>query len=111
DIVLVASDNCYVLLNDGFGQFSQGATFTLPQTQYSKVVIADFDADGDMDLAFASISTSTPGSHVYINTGGLTFTQGAQLGVGVLDMEVGDVNGDGLPDIVTGYRNGGCNVF
>lgn len=66
--------------------------------------IADFDGDGDLDIAVVAEDTSGYLT-VYLNNGSGVFTKSQQIkGRNGLDVEIGDPNNDGKPDIfVTSY--------
>lgn len=96
-------------LNDGEGRFTwqEGALGTAAG-DYEHVLSADFDRDGQADLVFVAEDTET---HAYfLGRGDGTFTDvsdrlpGRSEGNG---LDVGDVNGDGLPDVVVGNSGRG----
>lgn len=109
-----------VYRNDG-GSFT-AITSNLPVAGDVKPVFADFDNDGDMDIAFAHTSNSG----VYANNGSGSFTEvwsATDLTYGVAD--AGDFDNDGDLDILMAgwiqlpssqrvariYRNDGSNTF
>ncbi len=68
--------------------------------------LADFDADGDLDVAANSFGCCA-GVHVYLNQGDGTWVQsfGFLGGNSTQDLTTGDVNGDGYADIAVAHQN------
>ncbi len=97
-----------IYLNDGHWNFKEA--FFFPLNGAYKAIAADFDGDGDLDIAaisfFPDYDKSPEESFVYLeNKGGMNFTphtfpdcyRGRWL-----TMDVGDLDGDGDLDIVLG---------
>jgi hypothetical protein len=99
-----------VLLNDGRGRFSS-APSPLPSRAAPEatrnVSLADIDADGDLDMAFANVifAGGNPRPRLLRNVGGGRFEDITDPSVpasasGFIDFEFGDVDSDGDPDLV-----------
>ena len=97
-----------IFLNDGQGHFSE--RYFYPIHGAGQVRAADFDGDGDLDLAVTAFFTD-PQQHpnegflFFENRGHLQFEvatfAGAERGKWLV-MDVGDLDRDGRPDIVLG---------
>jgi hypothetical protein len=104
-------------LNDGHNQFKEAWSF--PLNGAFKAMAADFDGDGDLDIAaisfFPDYLHSPEESFVYLeNKGGLQFDAYSlpeHIRGRWLTMDVGDLDGDGRPDIVLGsFINGPLSI-
>jgi hypothetical protein len=95
------SNNVSVLLGNGDGTFR-------PQVQYavgaapSAVAVGDFNGDGFLDLAVVNSSPNSNNVSVLLGNGDGTFQSQVIYQVSNLPsvVAVGDVNGDGIPDLV-----------
>jgi hypothetical protein len=85
--------------------FSAGAGTVVPVG----IAAADFDADGDVDLAVAGYGYVGSSSSVILlrNNGNGTFAAPVSFpsGAGPYDLAVGDITGDGKPDLAIGHEN------
>ncbi|MDX2285615.1 MAG: FG-GAP-like repeat-containing protein [Bacteroidia bacterium] len=83
------------------------ASAVIADMQEGQLAWADYDLDGDLDLALAGLTSNGPAAHIYRNTGG-TFDR---IDVGwqpVRDAALawGDYDNDGDPDLVLSGLNG-----
>ncbi len=91
-----------IFLGDGKGHWKPWSTVIWPyELDYGSVVAADFNKDGNMDLAFA---VHLEGIRVFLGDGKGNFTDSSK-GLPIADYPtrrviVTDVDGDGYPDIV-----------
>jgi FG-GAP-like repeat len=85
-----------ILLGKGDGTFTGGATVPLTSVGYS-LVAADFNGDGKLDLA-----VKTGGFAVLLGIGNGTFQKPVLYFLNSSNLREADVNGDGIPDLVSG---------
>ena len=101
---------CQVLLNDGKGQFELKDSFGEVSSVRS-LAIADFDKDGDHDIL---VTCRGRANSIYLNDGSAGFETRIKFGTATdstIDVEVGDVNGDGHNDLVLANRDGQQNSW
>ena len=100
----------YILENNGSGLFNPSYKNCLPDLTSGSVDLFDADSDGDLDLLITGSSPIISGAtYFYLNNGHGIFHQNNSSSFVPLvgtRCDIGDVNGDGLPDIVmTGYES------
>ena len=104
DIVVVDEglNKVSVFLSNGDGTFAAKTDYALPSgTKPDGIAIGDFNGDGKPDLAVADNGTDQVS--IFPNNGNGTFGTRADYslpsGAAPADVEVGDFNGDGKPDL------------
>lgn len=108
-------------LGDGIGNFGTPITslgynpiLTFATTQ---VVLKDLNGDGRPDITLMDVGGAVPGAHTYLNNGDGTFKHadfvyGSDGGfVLPTAVAVGDMDGDGCPDVITVEALGEVRIF
>jgi hypothetical protein len=106
----VAAGNVGVLLGNGNGTFQTAVAYSRAGVGATSVVISDVNGDGKLDLAVANCGTTGMGCGnadgdlvTLLGNGDGTFQAPVSYGSGgntPFGLVVGDVNGDGRPDLV-----------
>lgn len=103
-ILALESDINRLYLNDGKGNFTwKKGVFGGGSHDTEHARIADFNNDGIMDIIF--VAEDDQYHEYYLGNGDATFQNASDRMLGKSEgngLEVGDVNGDALPDIVIG---------
>src|SRR6185312_2365634 len=99
----VVSSSFDLFFGDGTGQFSAGTSIPLGLQTGSDPVVADFNGDGNIDIAFDAVFLMFGDGH-----GGFSAPNFRRLIVGVDSAQIfaADVNHDGKPDLVLNVSPG-----
>jgi hypothetical protein len=71
-----------------------------PGLQQAQVAVADFNADGNPDLAAADFKSADVSVYLNDRAGGFHTATSAPSGMGPIGVAVGDINKDGKPDLL-----------
>lgn len=107
-VTVDAYDDMEVYLNDGTGVFTFDQTYGSSESWFG-VYLVDVDMDDDLDIIVAGFYSGS-GCEVWKNDGLGDFnkTQGnIASSFGMEELAIGDVNGDGSPDIFAPAYSGG----
>ncbi|HLT46366.1 MAG TPA: FG-GAP-like repeat-containing protein [Rubricoccaceae bacterium] len=107
------ANDARVLLNDGEGTYDGFTVHPIPGASVpSPLEGADFDHDGDLDIAIASIANGTVAVLLGDGAGGFeSITTYPTAGANGRSVALGDFDGDGHDDIVTASRQDGVLSF
>ena len=108
DMIVVNTGGVSVLLNNGDGTFAAAVTYPSGGSDAFAVAVADVNGDGIPDLVVSNYCSAAPGCTsggigVLIGIGDGTFQPAVTYdagGVGTEAVVIGDVNGDGFPDVM-----------
>lgn len=102
DLVVNADQDIRVLHSDGAGNLLPGAVIAPLQVLRNPLATADLDADGHLDVVWAAMDGSLVSTVLGDGAGGFSSVIVSDLGPGETQgVQIGDVDEDGLPDLVT----------
>lgn len=104
------SNNVTIFLNNGSGTFAQAGNspFAVGNAPEGGIVLADFDGDGDLDLASACHDSSDVVVRLGDGTGnfGAATSFDAGAATGTFGLVAGDFNGNGTLDLAAANHDG-----
>ncbi len=109
DLIVALDWTSSLLLLLGHGDGTFGARSDIPSILNSEVRVADLDGDGHLDLVVGATSVegapSAPAVHRGDGLGGFGPPHRLAIGTGAngVPFELGDLDGDGRPDVVAGH--------
>src|SRR5205807_1525829 len=109
-----SSNTVSVLLGNSDGTFQPALTFATAGFNPEYVAVGDVNRDGRLDLAVAHSGSTLGTVAVLLGNGDGTFQapRNFSTGQGSLSVAVGDVNGDGQPDVaVANFRSSTVSVL
>jgi hypothetical protein len=95
-----------ILLGNGDGTFTSVANSPAVGIYSSVSAAADFDGDGKIDL----LVNDAAGTRILLGSGDGTFTQAPATGLSAT-LAIGDLDGDGFPDLVAGGTTSNVTVY
>ncbi len=124
DLIGIGGSAVWVQLGNGDGTFQPPVPFDFGTSAFGGscgggildvcgVKVADFDGDGNLDIAVA-VPNSFAGFAVLRGKGDGTFESPVKFAVGATGtswLDVADVNGDGQPDVVIGHAGQNGNNY
>ena len=115
DIVTASiSSTVSVMLGDGSGGFTATSPISIGSNATFAVAVSDVNGDGNADIAVTNSANNTVAILLGNGAGGFQLAAGSPFATGGTQprsIAIGDLNGDGKPDIVTGNASGNVSVL
>ena len=104
-----APDEKLIYFNDGKGHFTFASTFGDARWPTRNITVVDLNRDSRPDIVVANRGDETPSAnYVCLNDGRGYFPSCRALSTeSATTIAAGDINGDGVPDLVVPHRDGG----
>ncbi len=114
DLVIPYRDlgQSHVYLGDGSGNFIGAVPFGPADASFRAAIALDLNRDSLLDIV--AIDDQKNLTQAFIQTSDLQFEEGLRVGDSIdtpYALDQADLNGDGLQDILVGYRNAPSRVF
>ncbi|WP_295456882.1 VCBS repeat-containing protein [uncultured Thiodictyon sp.] len=119
DIVVAngVTKNVAVLLGNGCGDFAAAVNYSTGTSTPTSIATADFNLDGFPDIVVSDATANSKSVFIFLNNGNGVGGKGTFDTVGKFQFSfpnlsttsvvAGDINNDGIPDIVAGQSTGG----
>ena len=112
DLVVNTGGSLTTWIGKGDGTFSQGKSYT-STGNLGYVTVSDFDGDGNLDIysglanggLYSGDSDSPASAYVLMGNGDGSFQGAPQVQGAYNGNNLGDVNGDGTPDLITNTKD------
>jgi hypothetical protein len=110
DLVVDTGPTIFTYLGNGNGTFTAGTSYAAINNS-GYVTLSDLDGDGNLDIytgladggMYSGDDTQNATAYVLMGNGNGTFVGAPQIAGTYNGTNLGDVNGDGIPDIIAGY--------
>jgi hypothetical protein len=99
-----------VLLGDGSGRFTQGASYGPTDDTGGYLAVGDFNRDGNLDFVVSGQSSGGGGTREFLGNGDGTFRSANVVVDGLGVPVVGDFNGDGKLDLAVPIGFGDSHI-